>query len=119
PLHRFSSRTGTAAVVSYLTMMSMMLEPDRDRRRNRDRVVDLNAARFPQDGFDLDLTYVTGRIIVHGFPATGVEHIYRNPRTEVQRLLDTYHESKYKVYNFASEPGRTYPEELFHGRVER
>lgn len=50
----------------------MMLEPDRDRRRNRDRVVDLNAARFPQDGFDLDLTYVTGRIIVHGFPATGV-----------------------------------------------
>lgn len=28
-----------------------------------------------QDGFDLDLSYVTRRVIVHGFPATGVgEH---------------------------------------------
>lgn len=48
-----------------------------------------------------------------------VEHIYRNPRSEVQRLLDKYHEGHYKVYNFTNEPGRTYPEHLFQGRVER
>ncbi|CAM9208638.1 unnamed protein product, partial [Discosporangium mesarthrocarpum] len=71
------------------------------------------------DGFDLDLTYVTSRIIVHGFPATGVEHFYRNPRTEVRRLLDKYHPDKYRVYNFTSEPGRGYPAEDFHNRVER
>ncbi|CAM9328489.1 unnamed protein product [Choristocarpus tenellus] len=72
-----------------------------------------------EDGFDLDLTYITERIIVHGFPATGVEHIYRNPRTEVCRLLDKYHANSYYVYNFTSEPGRIYPAEDFHGRVER
>ena len=47
------------------------------------------------------------------------EHIYRNPRTEVQRLLDKYHKEHYKVYNFANEAGRTYPDQLFQGRVER
>ncbi|CAM9304257.1 unnamed protein product [Ectocarpus fasciculatus] len=81
--------------------------------------VSQNKTRYRQDGFDLDLTYVTSRIIVHGFPSTGVEHIYRNPRTEVQRLLEKYHRGHYKVYNFANEPGRTYPDQLFQGRVER
>lgn len=47
------------------------------------------------------------------------EHIYRNPRTEVQRLLDKYHKDHYKVYNFANEAGRSYPEQYFQGRVER
>ncbi|CAM9858702.1 unnamed protein product, partial [Hapterophycus canaliculatus] len=42
-----------------------------------------------------------------------------NPRTEVQRLLEKYHKGHYKVYNFANEPGRTYPDQLFQGRVER
>lgn len=58
--------------------------------------------------FDLDLAYITPRIIVHGFPATGLEHLYRNPRYEVRRFLDTYHAGKYKVYNFCCEPGRNY-----------
>ena len=47
------------------------------------------------------------------------EHIYRNPRTEVQRLLDKYHKEQYKVYNFTNEAGRAYPEQYFQGRVER
>lgn len=51
--------------------------------------------------------------------SVGAEHIYRNPRTEVQRLLEKYHSGRYKVYNFANEPGRTYPDQLFQGRVER
>lgn len=33
---------------------------------------------FSQDGFDLDLSYVTRRIIVHGFPATGVGEGMKN-----------------------------------------
>jgi len=75
--------------------------------------------RFIKDGFDLDLAPVTPRIIVHGFPATGIEHLYRNPRYEIRRYMDTYHKDHYKVYNFCCEPGRGYSPEVFHGRVER
>ena len=62
---------------------------------------------------------MTPRIIIHGFPAAGLEHIYRNPRYEVKRLLDTYHKDKYKMFNFCCEAGRGYPPSVFEGRVER
>ena len=75
--------------------------------------------RFEQDSFDLDLTYLSDRIIVHGFPAIGIEHIYRNPRYEIKRLLDSRHHDQYKMYNFCCEPGRGYDAAVYHGRVER
>ena len=75
--------------------------------------------RFVEDSFDLDLTYLTPRIIVHGFPAAGVEHIYRNPRLEIKRFLDTRHRDHYMLFNFCCEPGRGYDPETFHGRVQR
>ena len=75
--------------------------------------------RFQKDGFDLDLVYMTPRIIIHGFPAAGLEHIYRNPRDEVRRLLETKHKGHYKMFNFCCEPGRGYDPQIFDGRVER
>ncbi len=53
--------------------------------------------RFQEDGFDLDLTYVTDRIIAMGFPSSGIEATYRNPLPEVQRFFNTKHPEKYKV----------------------
>jgi hypothetical protein len=75
--------------------------------------------RFIQNGFDLDLAYITPNIIVHGFPAAGIEHLYRNPRYEIRRFMDTYHLDNYKMYNFCCEPGRGYHPDVYHGRVER
>jgi len=75
--------------------------------------------RFEKDGFSLDLVYMTDRIIVHGFPAAGIEHIYRNPRSEILRFLDTRHNNKYILYNFCCEPGRGYDPAIFHGNVHR
>lgn len=77
--------------------------------------------RYEKDGFDLDMTYLgtEKRIIVHGFPAIGIEHIYRNPRYELTRFLDERHKDQYKMFNFCCEPGRGYKPEAFHNRVER
>lgn len=77
--------------------------------------------RYTKDGYDLDLTYLgnSKRIIVHGFPAVGIEHIYRNPRYEIRRFLEERHDGYYKMFNFCCEPGRGYSPEVFDDRVER
>ena len=54
-------------------------------------VVSKKKRRFVDEGFDLDLTYITPRIIAMGFPSTGGEGLYRNPLPEVQRFFETRH----------------------------
>eukprot|EP01041_Mallomonas_annulata_P003227 gene3227-6381_t len=83
------------------------------------RAVSQNKKRYQKEGFDLDLTHLSEQIIVHGYPATGIEHVYRNPRYEVQRFLETYHKNHYCVFNFCIEPGRNYDAKVFGGRVHR
>ncbi|KAJ7997568.1 hypothetical protein DPEC_G00230350 [Dallia pectoralis] len=81
------------------------------------RMVSENKRRYQKDGFDLDLTYVTDRVIGMSFPSSGKQALYRNPIREVARFLDTKHEDHYKVYNLCSEKG--YDPQFFHYRVER
>ncbi|XP_060642691.2 phosphatidylinositol 3,4,5-trisphosphate 3-phosphatase TPTE2-like isoform X2 [Anolis sagrei] len=94
------------------------LAPEKERlEKVTRRMVSENKRRYTKDGFDLDLTYVTARIIAMSFPSSGQQAFYRNPIKEVAKFLDTKHEGHYKVYNLCSEQG--YDPKYFHYRVER
>lgn len=69
------------------------------------------------EGFDLDLSYITDRIIAMGFPSEGREGVYRNPMSEVVAFLERYHRDHYMVYNLCSE--RDYSPLHFRNRVRR
>lgn len=52
-----------------------------------------NKRRYQKDGYDLDLCYITKRMIAMSFPSSGLDGLYRN-RIEVKFLLllyDNYH----------------------------
>ena len=67
--------------------------------------------------FDLDLSFITKRIVAMGFPAEGGEAFYRNAYTDVFNFLEKFHKGKYKVYNLCSE--RWYSEDRFFGSFSR
>ena len=42
------------------------------------KIVSGNRRRFQDDKYNLDITYITSRVIAMSFPASGFEQIYRN-----------------------------------------
>ena len=68
--------------------------------------------RFCYDGFDLDLSYITTKIIAMGYPSTSIESIYRNNLTDVQKFFNTRHKDHYKIYNLCEE--KNYPKDIFY-----
>ncbi|ETW09545.1 hypothetical protein, variant [Aphanomyces invadans] len=79
------------------------------------KLVSKKKRRFIDDGFDLDMTYVTPRIIAFGYPAEHLEGMYRNHYKDVFSCFEHRHKDHYKVYNLCSE--RHYGKEKFHSRV--
>ena len=68
--------------------------------------------RFCFDGFDLDLTYITPRIIAMGLPSTSYEALYRNNMADVLNFFNARHPEHYKVYNLCEE--KKYAPDIFY-----
>ncbi|KAL7715401.1 phosphatidylinositol-3 [Entamoeba marina] len=71
--------------------------------------------RFQDDKFDLDLTYITNRIIAMGFPSTGVEAYYRNDINDVSLFMNSRHPHHYMIFNLTES---TYDAQPFNQRVK-
>jgi phosphatidylinositol-3,4,5-trisphosphate 3-phosphatase/dual-specificity protein phosphatase PTEN len=76
------------------------------------RLVSKKKRRLQTEFFDLDMAYITERVIGMGFPATGCETLYRNSLADLKLYLDRFH-GEYKIYNLCIEKKRIYPKEIW------
>jgi len=77
------------------------------------RKVSLAKKRYQDAYFDLDMSYITKRIIGMGFPASGCETMYRNGRDDVIKFFNKYHKNHTKIFNLCLESNRIYDEQIF------
>jgi len=77
--------------------------------------VRMNKMQFRGE-FNLDLCYITKRIISMSVPSEGREKMYRNPIDKVVSFFEKMHKDKYMVYDLCEE--RSYDYSKFQGRVE-
>jgi len=84
-------------------------------RRCLKEIVSEGRIRMHRRNYDLDLVYITKRIIAMGYPATGCESFYRNSFSDVKQFLTEEHGNKYKVYNLCMEKSRIYKKTAFGG----
>ncbi|WVR04807.1 hypothetical protein IAU60_001819 [Kwoniella sp. DSM 27419] len=85
------------------------------------KIVSGKKARFidPENAVNLDLVYVTDRIIIMGYPATGVASLYRNRRRDVLKFINSRHGEKWWIWNLCPLYENAYSPESMHGRVSR
>lgn len=71
--------------------------------------------KTPYNGQELDLTYITPRIIAMAYPASNFfEKTYRNSIEDVAAYFNEYHKDNYLIINVSSRP---YDYSPFHDRV--
>lgn len=73
-----------------------------------------NKKRYLDNNFNLDLSYITPRIIAMAIPGEGIQKIYRNNINEVKDFLDSKHRNKYFMINLS---GHKYDYDLFENKV--
>ena len=80
------------------------------------RLVSKKKRRLQTEYYDLDMCYITERVIGMGFPAYGCERLYRNSLEDIRSYLDRYHKD-YKIYNLCIEKDRIYPKDYFQDKL--
>ena len=81
PLEPHQSSTATLAAPSKMGALQAKVKA----------LVSKKKKRFQQDGFDLDLSYITPRLIAMGFPSENFEAMYRNRAEDVHLFFETRH----------------------------
>nr|KAJ0195716.1 hypothetical protein LSAT_V11C700377640 [Lactuca sativa] len=82
------------------------------RQQKKKRVVVVGGGSF-----ELDMSYITNRILAMSFPAELMRAMYQNPMIQVKAFLQKKHPRHYKVYNLCTE--QAYDPSLFNNLVER
>ena len=77
------------------------------------RLVSKQKRRLQDEKYDLDMSYITDRVIAMGFPSIGCETVYRNSLKDVIDFFHTKHNDKVKIYNLCLEKDRIYSKNLF------
>ncbi|XP_010528377.1 PREDICTED: phosphatidylinositol 3,4,5-trisphosphate 3-phosphatase and protein-tyrosine-phosphatase PTEN1 [Tarenaya hassleriana] len=95
-----------AHILTYLTASAYLRSLVSRKRR-----------RMVIGGYDLDMSYITDRLLAMSFPAERMRAFYRNPLWQVKSVLDMRHPDHYKIYNLCIE--EAYDPANFYGRVER
>jgi phosphatidylinositol-3,4,5-trisphosphate 3-phosphatase/dual-specificity protein phosphatase PTEN len=78
------------------------------------KIVSGDKKRYKDKKYDLDLTYITPRIIGMAFPGSGLRTIYRNNISDVSDFLGERHGKNYLVFNLS---GKKYDTEKFNHHV--
>ena len=61
-------------------------------------LVSKSRRRMLVGGYDLDMSYITDRLLAMSFPAERMRSMYRNPLWQVKSVLDMRHQGHYKVW---------------------
>jgi phosphatidylinositol-3,4,5-trisphosphate 3-phosphatase/dual-specificity protein phosphatase PTEN len=65
--------------------------------------VSKNNNKYTKDGYNLDLTYITDKVIGMSYPASKTfEKIYRNDVNKVARFFNSIHGNHYHIYNMSN-----------------
>ena len=71
--------------------------------------------RYISEDYNLDLSYITPRIVAMAFPASGFESVYRNKIEDVSKFIKEKHGSNFLIINLSN---RKYDYTKFDNQVE-
>lgn len=62
-----------------------------------------NRKRYKDSEFNLDMSYITERVIAMGFPGSGLNSLVRNDVGDIILYCKKYHDLKIKIYNLCND----------------